>query len=72
MSGDFPLGHIVKGTAPSSGDLSCFIAAPYILPAAALFPWTPCRPTLVKQVKNGSYEKCLTVGLPSYYKCKKI
>ena len=53
------------------GDLSCFIATPFILPAAALFPCTPCRPTLLKQGKNGFYGKCIAVGLTSYYKYEK-
>lgn len=53
------------------GDLPCFTAAPFILPAAALFPCTPRSPTLLKQGENDSYGKCITVGLTSYYKYKK-
>lgn len=53
------------------GDLSCFIATPYILPAVALFPCTPDRQILYKTGKNGSYGEYFTVGLISYYKCTK-
>lgn len=54
------------------GDLPCFIAAAFILPTAALFPCSPCRPALLKQGGIDSSGKCITVGLTSYYKYKKI
>lgn len=72
MSGALPLGHTVKGAVLPKGDLPCFIAAAFILPTAALFPCTPCRPALLKQGGIDSSGKCITVGLTSYYKQKKI